>query len=348
MKLETLRFDLQLKNTFRISHTARDEQPTLIVAITSDGYTGYGEAAATSYYGVSVEGMAELIQSLKPLIAEHISKSPEEVWGILHPHFKGNSFAQCALDIALHDLHGKRLQKPLYELWGLNLRSIPLSNYTIGIDSVEMMVQKIIDFPWPLYKIKLGTSDDLGLIKELRKHTDATFRVDANGAWTAEQTIEYSRELEKLGVEFIEQPLPADDLEGMKKVYSESVLPVIADESCISEADVEKCAGLFHGVNVKLTKCGGLTPARRMLKQARELGLQTMVGCMTESTVGLSAIGHLLPLLDYVDMDGGMLIKNDIADGVKVYDGKTHFPDRNGTGALLLRDNKELKLESNE
>lgn len=337
MKLETLRYDLQLKNTFRISHTARDVQPTLIVAITQGEHTGYGEAAATSYYGVSVEGMADHIQNLKPLIVANISKTPEEIWEILDPHFKGNSFAQCALDIALHDLHGKRLEKPLYELWGLELKDLPLSNYTIGIDSVEMMVQKIEEFPWPLYKIKLGTSDDLGLVRELRKHTDAVFRVDANGAWTAAQTIEYSRELGQLGVEFIEQPLPADDLEGMKKVYKESALPIIADESCISEEDIQKCAGLYHGVNVKLTKCGGLTPARRMLKEARRLGMKTMVGCMTESTVGLSAIGHLLPLLDYVDMDGAMLIKNDIADGVKVYDEKNHFPQRNGTGAQLLQ-----------
>lgn len=337
MKLETFRYDLELKNTFRISHTARDVQPTLIVALTLGKHTGYGEAAATSYYGVSVEGMAELIQSLKPLIAENISKSPDVVWRILHPHFKGNSFAQCALDIALHDLYGKRLEKPLHELWGLELKDLPLSNYTIGIDSVEMMVHKIKEFPWPLYKIKLGTSDDLGLVRELRKHTDAIFRVDANGAWTAEQTIEYSHELEELGVEFIEQPLPINDVEGMKKVYIESALPIIADESCISEEDVEKCAGLYHGVNVKLTKCGGLTPAGRMLKKARLLGMKTMVGCMTESTVGLSAIGHLLPLLDYVDMDGAMLIKNDIADGVKVFDGRTHFPNRNGTGAQLLQ-----------
>lgn len=337
MKLETLRYDLQLKDTFRISHTARDVQPTLIVVLSEGGYTGYGEAAATSYYGVSVEGMSELIQNLVPKIQENIHRKPEEVWEVLNPYFKGNSFAQCALDIAMHDLHGKRLGKPLYELWGLTLENLPLSNYTIGIDTAQKMVEKVKAFPWPLYKIKLGTEDDLGLVKELRKHTDAVFRVDANGAWTAQQTIQYSYQLKELGVEFIEQPLPADDLEGMKQVYAESVLPIIADESCISEDDVRKCKGYFHGVNVKLAKCGGLTPARRMLQEARELGLKTMVGCMTESTVGLSAIGHLLPMLNYVDMDGGMLIKNDIADGVKVYNEKTHFPDRNGTGALLLR-----------
>lgn len=337
MKLETFRYDLQLKNTFRISHTSRDVQPTLIVALTDGEFTGYGEAAATSYYGVTVEGMSELIKSLEPLIADNIHKSPEELWEILDPHFKGNSFAQCALDIAMHDLHGKRNKQPLYKLWGLELKDLPLSNYTIGIDSAEKMVQKMKEFPWPLYKIKLGTTDDLALVRELRKHSDAVFRVDANCAWTAEQTIENAKVMKDLQVEFLEQPLATNDLKGMARVYEHSVLPVLADESCIKESDVQQCAGYFHGVNIKLTKCGGLTPARRMIAEARKLGMKTMVGCMTESTVGISAIGHLLPLLDYVDMDGGMLIKNDIADGVKVYDEKVHFPDRNGTGAELLQ-----------
>jgi L-Ala-D/L-Glu epimerase len=345
MKLKTYKYKLELKDTFRISHTARDFQETLIVELSDGGFTGYGEAAATSYYGVDVESMSAAIKEIEPLIAENINKTPEELWEITNPHFKGNSFAQCALDIAMHDLHGKRKGKPLYELWGLELKNLPLSNYTLGIDTVEVMVRKMQEFPWPLYKIKLGTDEDVEIIRELRKHTDAVFRVDANCAWTAEQTIEYAPIMKDLGVEFLEQPLPSGDLEGMAKVFKESVLPVIADESCITESDVKKCLGYFHGVNVKLTKCGGLTPARRMIAEAKDLGMKVMVGCMTESTVGISAIGHLLPLLDYVDMDGGMLIKNDIADGVKVYDGKTHFPDRNGTGAELLIFNEELNDE---
>lgn len=344
MKLRTFKYKLELKNTFRISHTARDFQETLIVELSDNGYTGYGEAAATSYYGVDVESMSAIIKKTEPLIAANIHKTPEELWEITKPHFKNNSFAQCALDIAMHDLHGKRNGQPLYKLWGLDLKDTPLSNYTLGIDTVEIMVQKMKDFPWPLYKVKLGTNEDVEIIRELRKHTDAIFRVDANCAWTAEETIEYAPIMKELGVEFLEQPLPAGDLEGMAKVYEQSVLPVMADESCITESDVQKCAGYFHGVNVKLTKCGGLTPARRMIAEARKLGMKVMVGCMTESTVGISAIGQLLPLLDYVDMDGGMLIKNDIADGVKVYDGKTHFPNRNGTGAKLLIFNPSLRV----
>lgn len=336
MKLKFYTFDLELKNTFTISHGSRDFQKTLIVALSHGNYTGYGEAAATSYYGVDVESMSATIKALEPLIAENIHKTPEELWEITNPHFKDNAFAQCALDIAMHDLHGKRKGQPLYKLWGLELINLPLSNYTIGMDSLEVMVKKMRDFPWPLYKIKLGTEEDVEIIRELRKHTDAVFRVDANCAWTSSEAIKNSLELKKLNVEFIEQPLPPDDLNGMTEVYINSVLPIIADESCLVEQDVVKCRDYFHGINVKLTKCGGLTPARRMIVEAKKLGMKVMMGCMTESTVGISAIAQLLPLLDYVDMDGAMLLKNDIADGVKVYDEKVHFPNRNGTGAELL------------
>lgn len=343
MKLETFTFDLELKNTFTITHGSRDFQPTMIVKLTHDGFSGYGEAVATSYYGMSVEKMQQSVQSVEQLLAENVHRSPEEVWSILEPHLEHDSFALCAIDIAMHDLHGKRNNLPLYKLWGYDLTNIPLTNYTIGVDSPKKMVEKMKAFPWPLYKIKLGTKEDVKIVKELRKHSDSIFRVDANGAWTAGETIENSKLLKDLNVEFIEQPLPREDWEGMKKVKKEAVLPIIADESCITEADVKKCAEYFDGVNIKLTKCGGLTPGRRMIKEAKQLGLKVMVGCMTESTIGISAIAHLLPILDYVDMDGAMLLKNDIADGVKVYDHKTLFPERNGTGAVLLPKYENLK-----
>ncbi|MGY5851303.1 dipeptide epimerase [Salegentibacter sp. F14] len=335
MKLEFHAYNLELKNTFTISHGSRDFQPTLIVAVSDGGFTGYGEATATSYYGVSVEKMQQDIQALEPLLTENINKTPEEIWDLTWPSLKHNPFAQCALDIALHDLHGKRKGQPLYKMWGLDISKIPLTNYTIGIDTVEKMVQKIKDFPWPLYKIKLGTNKDVAIVRELRKHTDSVFRVDANAAWTAEQAIVNAKAMKDLNVEFLEQPLKPDNWDGMKRLHNEAVLPLIADESCIEEKDVEKCVGYFDGINIKLTKCGGLTPGKRMIEKGKKLGLKVMVGCMTESTVGISAIAQLLPLLDYVDMDGGMLIKKDIADGVKVFDEKVHFPDRNGTGAQL-------------
>ena len=343
MLLKTHSYKLELQDTFRISHNSRDVQPTLIVELSDKGFTGYGEAAATSYYGVSVEEMARDVEAIRNVLEVNLHKTPEEIWDLLDPLFKEKSFAQCALDIAVHDLHGKRMGLPLYQLWGLDLEKTPVSNYTIGLDAPEQMLAKMKKFPWPIYKIKLGTKDDLEIIRYLRKYSDAVFRVDANGAWTAAEAIDYSATMKELGVEFIEQPLPPGDDQGMMEVYRKSALPVIADESCQREEDVERCARHFHGINIKLTKCGGLTPARRMIARARELGLKAMVGCMTESTVGISAIGHLLPLLDYVDMDGALLLRKDIADGVKVVSSGAEFPAENGTG-VKLKKTKNLSI----
>lgn len=336
MELEFLKYNLELRDTFKISHVSREFQETLIVKISNNGFTGYGEAAATSYYGVTVEKMIAAIKLVEPILAKNIHRPPEAIWDLTQPILKNDMFAQCALDIALHDLHGKRNKQPLYKMWGLELKNLPLTNYTIGIDSIEKMISKITNFPWPLYKIKLGVKEDLEIIKELRKHTNSVFRVDANGAWTAEETIKNSEIFKELNVEFIEQPLAANKLEEMERVYNNSALPIIADESCLVEADVVKCSKVFHGINIKLTKCGGLTPARRMIAEAKKLNLKVMIGCMTESSVGISAIAQLLPLLDYVDMDGPLLLKNDIAKGVKFIDEKIVFPNRNGTGVEML------------
>jgi len=328
-------FDLQLKHTFTIAHDSRDVQSTLIVELRDGDYRGFGEATSNPYYGASVENMIQSLETVRALVEETSFVSAEDLWTRAYPYLQANPFAQCALDEAAHDLFAKKKNQKLYENWGLSPDHNPLTNYTIGIDTVEKMVAKMKELPWPIYKIKLGTDDDLRIVRELRKNTDALFRVDANCAWTAEQTIRFAPELKTLGVEFIEQPLAAEDIEGMKKVFSESALPVLADESCIIESDVAKCLGLFHGVNIKLTKCGGLTPALRMISEAKRLGMKTMVGCMTESSIGISAIAHLLPLLDYVDMDGSLLISNDPASGVTFDFGKVIYSNENGTGAVL-------------
>lgn len=340
MKLKFHPFELELKHTFTTNHGSRNTQKSLVVELQYDKYSGYGEAAATSYYGVNVERMMASLESIRPLIEGSGDMEPETFWERCAPHLRDDPFALCALDMAMHDLYGKKQGLPLYRLWGLNLEQLPLSNYTIGLDTIDNMLQKIRECPWPLYKIKLGSKggieEDISIIRELRKHTDALFRVDANCAWTAGETITVSEALKALKVEFIEQPLPAGSLSDMKAVYARSALPLIADESCIQETDVDSCSPCFHGINIKLSKCGGLTPARRMIARARQLGMRVMIGCMTESTVGISAIAQLLPLLDYVDMDGALLLKKDIAEGVHIKDGKVYYPDRNGTGACLL------------
>ncbi|CAG0902305.1 unnamed protein product [Cyprideis torosa] len=278
--------------------------------------------------------MAE-ITALRQKIETFEHDTPEEFHAFLLTTGLSN-FSICALDLAANDLYGKIQGKPLYELWGTHTDRYPTTNYTIGIAPIDEMVAKMKEKPWPIYKIKLGTDNDVAIIKALREHTDAVFRIDANCAWTAKETIHNAPMLKDLGVEFLEQPLKANDWEGMEKVMHRSVLPVIADESCIVETDVEKCALHFNGINIKLTKCGGLTPARRMIQKAKDLGLKVMVGCMTESTVGISAIAQLLPQLDYVDMDGAMLLKEDIAQGVRIEaNGKVVFPKLGGSGITL-------------
>jgi L-alanine-DL-glutamate epimerase-like enolase superfamily enzyme len=342
MQLTYKQFDLPLKHLFTISRGSVAVQSTLIVQLSEGGEFGYGEATTNSYYGATIANMSAAIESVRsliedcrklddplPLITSIAKKLPADDFAM---------FALSALDQAIHDLWGKLRGSPVYRLWGLSTDNIPMSDYTLGIDTPEKMVAKLHEMPgWPIYKIKLGTDDDLAILRELRRHTDATFRVDANCGWTAEQTIELSSVMKDMGVEFIEQPLPAEDAEGAELAFKRSALPLVADESCLTEDDVDRCQGRFHGINIKLVKCGGLAAARRMIKRARELGLYVMVGCMTESTVGISALAQLLPLLDYVDMDGAVLLASDIATGVRLVRGKCIYPiDVNGTGVQLI------------
>ncbi|WP_026812818.1 dipeptide epimerase [Arenibacter certesii] len=335
MKLNIKKYILPLKHTFSISRESRDFQDSMIISLELDGKIGYGEATANPYYGVTFETMQCEIEDIRQEIEQFNLQTPEAFHAFLSSKNLSN-FAVCALDLAANDLYGKLMGKPLYQLWQTDNSTYPITNYTIGIGTIEKMVAKMKEVPWPIYKIKLGTEHDVEIVRELRKHTDAIFRVDANCAWNADQTIEYAPQLKELGVEFLEQPLKAEDWVGMKKVLQHSVLPTIADESCIVEGDVEKCGSHFSGINIKLTKCGGLTPARRMITKAKSMGLKVMVGCMTESTVGISAIAQLIPQLDYVDMDGAMLLREDIADGVIIGEhGKVIFPSLGGSGITL-------------
>ncbi len=342
MQIRTHVYNLPLKHAFTISRETTTVQPTLIVELSDGTHSGYGEATTNSYYGMTIESMQQALQRVTPTLESMDQFQPDTLWQEVAPQLEDCPFALCALDQAAYDLWGKQQQTPVYQLLGLDNSKVPTSNFTIGIDTIPKMVEKLNEVPdWPIYKIKLGTENDLEIVAELRRYTDATFRVDANCGWSAEQTVEFSPSLRDLGVEFIEQPLPADDSEGHKHVFENSALPVVADESCIHEADVEHCHGSFHGINIKLVKCGGLTPARRMIDQAKQLGMKVMVGCMTESTVGISAIAQILPLLDYVDMDGAALLKEDIATGVVVDRGVCRYPNVPGSGVQLLKESAD-------
>jgi L-alanine-DL-glutamate epimerase-like enolase superfamily enzyme len=197
---------------------------------------------------------------------------------------------------------------------------------------VEKMIRKMEENPWPIYKIKLGSSNDIELIIELRKHTEVPFRIDANGGWNLDEALRNIPILKSLGVELIEQPLEKYDFESMKILMHNSTLPLFADESCVSDADVVKCVGSFDGINIKLTKCGGITPALRMIKQARKLGLKVMMGTMNESIVGTAAIAQFLPQLDYADMDGPLLLNGENASGLQLSKGHVHLEGKSGLG----------------
>jgi L-alanine-DL-glutamate epimerase-like enolase superfamily enzyme len=336
LKLSYRQQNLPFQYPFTISHgRTKTHQPSLLVALQSGPFTGFGEAPAIAYYNITIEQMIAEMESKKEMIEKFAFTEPERYWHYLHHLFPNNPFLVCALDMAAWDLFGKMKGKPLYELWDTKWENTPATDYTIGIDTIDKMVAKMQAKPWPIYKIKLGTDKDIQIVKALRKHTNAVLRIDANAGWTLTEALEKIPQLSALGVEFIEQPLVKDDWEGMKILFDKSPLPLFADESCVFEQDVEKCHNHFHGINIKLTKCSGITPARRMISKARQLNMQVMMGSMNECTIGSAAIANFLPQLDYVDLDGPLLLAEDIATGIDFDFGKVSLSGKPGSGAIL-------------
>ncbi|HRH47674.1 MAG TPA: dipeptide epimerase [Panacibacter sp.] len=337
MKLQYRQINLPFQYPFTISGgRTKTHQPSLIVSLSIGPYTGYGEAPAITYYNITVEQMIEDIEKKKNFIEKFALTEPERYWHYLHHLLPQNPFLVCALDIACWDLFGQMKRQPLFKLWNTEWQNTPVTDYTIGIDSIENMIAKMQAKPWPVYKIKVGTPDDIETITALRKHTQSVFRVDANAGWTLEEALVKIPLLKELGVEMVEQPLTKDNWEGMKILYEKSSLPLFADESCVFESDVEKCQNHFHGINIKLTKCSGITPAIRMIKKARELNMKVMMGCMNESTIGSAAIAQFLPQLDYVDMDGPLLLSEDTATGIEYDFGKVSIAQKPGLGIEML------------
>ncbi|MFP5040148.1 dipeptide epimerase [Parasediminibacterium sp. JCM 36343] len=333
MKLYYWQQALPFQYPFTISNgRTKTHQPTLIVALQIGNYVGFGEAPAITYYNITVEEMIDDIEMKKNFIEKFALTEPERYWHYLHHLIPHNPFLVCALDMACWDLFGQMKGKLLYELWDKTWENTPITDYTIGIDSIDKMVAKMQAKPWPVYKIKLGTEEDIAIVEALRKHTDAPFRIDANAAWTLEEALQKIPVLKTLGVELIEQPLAKDNWEGMKVLYEQSPLPLFADESCVFEQDVAKCVGYFHGINIKLTKCSGITPAIRMIDNAKSLGLKVMMGCMNESSIGSAAIANFLPQLDFVDMDGPLLLSSDLAEGLVYDDGQVTIKGKAGLG----------------
>ena len=332
MQVQYQATQLPFVHPFTISKGTKTHQPALIVRLEHRGLIGYGEAPAIAYYNITVEQMISDLEKKKEMVERFAFMDPERYWHYLHHLFPQNPFLVCALDMAAWDIYGQMLRLPLYKLWKGDPSKAPLTDFTIGIDRIPRMIEKMKERPWPIYKVKVGTPDDLSMLRALRAETDAKLRVDANAGWTLSQALELLPALEELGIELIEQPLAKDAWSDMEMLRAASRIPLYADESCVFESDVEKCAPFFHGINIKLTKCSGLTPARRMIRHARALGLKVMVGSMNESTIGSAAIAHLLPFIDEVDMDGPLLLSEDIADGLTYEFGRVSIPPAPGLG----------------
>ncbi len=334
LQLHSYPFDLAFEYPFTIAKGTKTHQSTLIVSLGMGNIRGYGEAPAISYYQVTVTAMQELLEAKRPLIERYALTDPQRFWHFLHHLLPGQNFLIAALDIAGWDLFAKMRRMPLNRLLGIS-GPAPVTDYTLGQDPAEIMLQKMQEHPWPVYKIKIKAVDDISLIEQLRCHTNAVFRVDANESLNFEDAMRLLPELARLGVTLLEQPLPRTETEAMQELRKESPILLFADESCVEEQDVTACAGKFHGINIKLTKCGGITPALRMIREARQLGLKVMLGSMCESTVGTAALAHLMPLADEADADGPLLLKEDVAEGLQFDNGVVNITPTPGLGIIF-------------
>ncbi|MFA6152770.1 MAG: dipeptide epimerase [Chitinophagaceae bacterium] len=332
LQLRHYSFELPFEYPFTISKGTKTHQPTLIVSLGLRNWCGYGEAPAINYYGVSVEAMIEELNAKRLPIERYALTDPQRFWHFLHHLFPGNNFLIAALDIAGWDLFAQMRNAPLRRILGITSDETPASDYTLGIDTPEKMLEKMQAHSWNTYKIKMRSTADIDILDTLRTHTDKPFRVDANEAFTFEEAKLMLPELKKLGVHLIEQPLAKTEWDAMKELKAISDIPLFADESCVTEKDVARCADSFDGINIKLTKCGGITPAMRMITEARQLGLKIMLGSMNESSIGTAAMVHLSPLVDELDADGPLLLSEDIADGLKYENGMVSTAHRPGMG----------------
>jgi L-alanine-DL-glutamate epimerase-like enolase superfamily enzyme len=325
---------LELAHTWTISRNSSDFKDNVFVRLEKDGIIGYGEAAPNIRYGENAQLSVEKIEKAKELFTEIDLFNYIDLKLALDQKIIDQSCAKAALDIALMDWIGKALQVPLYKLWGLNIGRAPLTSFSIGIDTPEIIQQKVKEAAiYPILKIKVGTKNDEMIIKAVRGVTDKPIRVDANEGWkTKEEALEKIQWLKSQGLEFVEQPLPSNMLEETAWLRERIDIPIIADEAVKAAADIPKLAAAYDGINIKLMKAGGLLEALRMIQIAKALDLKIMLGCMIESSVAISAAAQLAPYVDWADLDGNLLIKNDPFNGVKVNEGRLVYNNKPGLG----------------
>ena len=334
MQLRFYPYELQLQHTFTVSSYSRNTTPDVQVEIAYQGFTGYGEASMPPYLGQSVDSVTAFLEKVN-LAQFDDPFCLDDILEYLDSLSPGDSAAKAAVDIALHDLLGKMLGAPWYRIWGYNPTKAPSTTFTIGIDTPEVVREKTLECAgkFNILKVKVGTANDKELIETIRTVTDLPIAVDANQGWTERfRALDMIYWLRDHGVVLVEQPLPVNRIEDQAWLRERSPLPLIGDESIQGLADVRRAVGLFDGINIKLMKCGGLRNAHKMVELARGLDLKVMLGCMTETSCAVSAAAQLSPAVDFADLDGNLLISNDLFTGVTVVDGKLTLPTTPGIG----------------
>jgi L-alanine-DL-glutamate epimerase-like enolase superfamily enzyme len=325
--------ELRTKHPFIIARGGQSDHRTIWVRLRdADGCEGWGEATPSRFYGETAETvLAALNTYVAGLPADPFDlEETERRWESM---LRVNASARAALSGALHDLVGKRLGIPLYRLWGLDPAKAPRSTFTIGLDTPERIRLKVDEAAeYPILKIKLGTDRDVEILRTIREATDKEIRVDANCGWTVKQAIGMLPVLQEFGVTVLEQPLPPNEIAGLAEISRRAAIPVIADESCETAADIPPLVGKVDGINIKLAKCGSLREAIRMIAVARAHGLTVMVGCMIESSIAITAAAHFTPLVDIVDLDGAALLADDPFVGATIDGGQVSLPTAPGLG----------------
>jgi L-Ala-D/L-Glu epimerase len=333
MTLKFRPYELHLKHVFTLASGSRTTTPSLLTEISYEDITGYGEASMPPYLGESVESVASFLNKVD-LSGFDSPYFVEEILNYIDTLAPGNHAAKASVDIALHDLVGKLMNQPWYRIWGLDPGKTPDTSFTIGIDKPEVVKEKVREAAqFRILKVKLGQKNDREMVKTVRSITDKPLCVDVNQGWTdRNMALDMIHWLKEQGVVFVEQPMSKDAVDDIAWLTANSPLPVIADEAVQTITDVKKVQGVYSGINIKLMKCGGMHAAYTMIGMARALDMKVMIGCMTETSCAVTAAAQLSPLADWADLDGNLLISNDLFDGLKIKDGKIILPDLPGIG----------------
>ena len=338
LKLSFVPHDLMLKHTFTLANSSRKTTPDVLTRIEFDGISGYGEASMPPYLGESVDSATKFLSSLN-LGQFNDPFQMDDILAYVDSVASGNCAAKASVDIALHDLVGKIMGQPWYKIWGFDPANTPNTSFTIGIDTPEVVRQKVGEAaPYKILKVKLGMATDREMIETIRSSTEKPLCVDVNQGWTdRNKALETIHWLKEKGVVFVEQPMPKTAIDDMAWLTENSPLPIIGDESVQRLPDVIKAKGVYNGINIKLMKCTGMREAHKMLTLAKSLGMKVMIGCMTETSCAISAAAQLSPKVDWADLDGNLLISNDTYAGVQVVDGKIKLIDKPGIGISAVQ-----------